>query len=319
MTILVTGSAGFIGYHLVKRLLSIGHKVVGIDSISDYYDISLKEARNNDNLKSSDYSFVKIDICDQIEMNKVFSNTQFNLVIHLAAQAGVRHSLTHPYEYIHSNLLGMTVLLECMKQHSVPKLIFASSSSVYGNNPLPIDGFSESDLVDNQVSLYGATKKSDELIAHVYHHLYNISCIGLRFFTVYGPYGRPDMAYFSFTQRILRQEPIVLYNFGNMERDFTYIDDIIDGIMLSILHESSFSIFNIGHSEPVNLQYFVSILEKELGMNAKTILQPMQKEDLYQTYANISKAERELGYHPKWSIEKGLHEFVAWYQSYYHE
>jgi UDP-glucuronate 4-epimerase len=326
--ILVTGAAGFIGYFLSQRLLDIGCSVIGIDNLNDYYDVNLKHARL-DLLKLYDgFMFHKVDISDKSEIDKLFSEERFDIVVNLAAQAGVRYSITNPDAYINSNIIGFYNILEACRHNPVEHLVYASSSSVYGTNKkVP---YSIEDKVDNPVSLYAATKKSNELMAHVYSKLYKIPTTGLRFFTVYGPMGRPDMAYFSFTNKIVKGEKIQIFNFGNMKRDFTYIDDIITGVvnvMGKIPEESEdgapYKIYNIGNNKPEDLLHFVEILEKCLmreGIINKPVEKeflPMQPGDVYQTYADVDDLVRDFGFKPDTVLEEGLSRFVKWYKDYY--
>lgn len=326
--ILVTGAAGFIGYFLSQRLLDIGCSVIGIDNLNDYYDVNLKHARL-DLLKPYDgFMFHKVDISDKSEIDKLFSEERFDIVVNLAAQAGVRYSITNPDAYINSNIIGFYNILEACRHNPVEHLVYASSSSVYGTNKkVP---YSIEDKVDNPVSLYAATKKSNELMAHVYSKLYKIPTTGLRFFTVYGPMGRPDMAYFSFTNKIVKGEKIQIFNFGNMKRDFTYIDDIITGVvnvMGKIPEESEdgapYKIYNIGNNKPEDLLHFVEILEKCLmreGIINKPVEKeflPMQPGDVYQTYADVDDLVRDFGFKPDTVLEEGLSCFVKWYKDYY--
>ena len=330
-TIIVTGSAGFIGSYLCKKLLdSINDvSVIGLDCITDYYDVSLKEERLS-MLESygKRFSFVKADISDAAAVQEIFKKHAPSVVVNLAAQAGVRYSITNPDAYIKSNIIGFYNIIEACRHNPVEHLVFASSSSVYGSNKkVP---YSTDDKVDNPVSLYAATKKSDELIAHAYSKLYKIPCTGLRFFTVYGPMGRPDMAYFKFTDKLVKGEPIQIYNNGDMYRDFTYIDDIVTGIV-NVMQKSPsetedgapYKIYNIGNNKPESLLRFVEILEqclikegiiKEPG---KKEFLPMQAGDVYQTYADVSDLERDFGFKPATSLEKGLSEFAVWYKKFY--
>jgi UDP-glucuronate 4-epimerase len=329
MKILISGSAGFIGFHAVKKFLELGHEVVGIDNINDYYDTNLKESRLQQ-ISSTRFKFIKADFADNIAVKKVFNDHVFDRVLHLGAQAGVRHSITNPNDYVNSNLVGFVNILEAVRHAKVPHLVYASSSSVYGmNKNIP---FSENDKVDHPISLYAATKKSNELMAHTYSHLYNIPTTGLRFFTVYGPWGRPDMAYFLFTKAILDGKEINIFNNGKMERDFTYIDDVINGIIKIIDQPPSinsnppsdsqntsapYKIYNIGNNKPENLLYFIEIIEKCLGKKTKKNFLPMQPGDVVRTYANIDNLYDEIGYKPITPIEEGLEKFVEWYKKYY--
>tara|TARA_Y100000768_G_C23975935_1_gene683057 strand:- start:1580 stop:2602 length:1023 start_codon:yes stop_codon:yes gene_type:complete len=328
--ILITGSAGFIGYHLVKRLISnYKVRILALDSINNYYDVNLKIGRLKDlgiDLDSSDspnpipskkyrnLRFIKINLSDKTKIEELFCKEEFDCVINLAAQAGVRNSIDRPYEYLDSNLVGFLNILENCRNTKVNRLIFASSSSVYGSNEkIP---FSESDQTDKPISLYAATKKSNELLAYSYSHLYSISTVGLRFFTVYGPWGRPDMAYYKFAEKILKGEEISLYNKGLMNRDFTYIDDIIDGIVLSLDKKYNFEIFNLGRSKTEKVVDMLTIIEDCLGKKAKINYLGMQPGDVKNTYADISKTKNILGYNPKININKGLKEFCNWYLDY---
>ncbi len=320
-TILVTGSAGFIGYHLSKKLLDEGFAVVGIDNLNDYYDVRLKLDRLEQLKPYEDYNFFKIDISDKALLEKVFADVRPDIVVNLAAQAGVRYSITNPDAYISSNLVGFFNVLECCRHNMVEHLVYASSSSVYGSNKkVP---YSVEDRVDNPVSLYAATKKSNELMAHAYSKLYGIPATGLRFFTVYGPFGRPDMAYFSFTNKILAGEAIKIFNNGDLYRDFTYIDDIIQGLMRIIPKPPvenedgvRYKVYNIGNNKPENLLHFVEVLEKCLGRKANKEFLPMQQGDVYQTFADVSDLERDFGFRPDTSLEDGLTKFVKWYNQY---
>jgi len=318
---MVTGAAGFIGMHVCERLLRQGHAVVGVDNLNDYYEVSLKQARQARLESHAGFSFHRLDLADRDGVQALFDDVRPERVIHLAAQAGVRYSLQHPEAYVDSNLVGFANVLEGCRSVKVEHLVFASSSSVYGaNTKLP---YSESDPVDHPVSLYAASKKANELMAHSYAHLYGIACTGLRFFTVYGPWGRPDMAYFSFTRDILAGRPIRIFNHGDMQRDFTYIDDIVDGMMRVLAHVPArdadgapWVIYNIGNDRPVRLGDFVDILERALGKKAVRKMEAMQPGDVLSTHADIS-ALRRLGYDPATSIEQGLNAFVAWYRQYY--
>lgn len=330
-TILVTGAAGFIGSFLCKNLLEnfSNIKVVGVDCITDYYDVSLKDERLKMLSAFGDkFTFKKIDIADKVSLDEIFADYKPQVVVNLAAQAGVRHSIDNPESYIHSNLIGFFNILECCRHNPVEHLVFASSSSVYGTNKkVP---YSTADKVDNPVSLYAATKKSNELMAHAYCKLYKIPATGLRFFTVYGPMGRPDMAYFKFTNKLVKGEPIQIYNNGDMKRDFTYIDDIVHGIV-SVMQKSPdetedgapYKIYNIGNNKPEDLLRFVEILEdcliKEgiIAEKGKKEFLPMQPGDVYQTYADVTELERNFGFKPSTPLEIGLGEFAKWYKGYY--
>lgn len=315
MTILVTGSAGFIGFHTTQKLLQNGENVIGLDNFNDYYDPSLKEARNQILEKNPNYKLYRGDLADLNFLKKVLDENNIDKICHLAAQAGVRYSLTNPHVYSQANITGFVNLLEEAKNHGIKNFIYASSSSVYGNNSkVP---FSVTDSVDRPISLYAASKKANELIAYTYHHLYNLNCTGLRFFTVYGPWGRPDMAYFSFTRDILDQKPIKVFNHGQLQRDFTYIDDIVAGILASLNHCYPYEIFNLGNNKPVELGRFISIIEKELGQEALKEYLPMQPGDVLMTCADINHSQEKLGYNPKTTIEEGIKKFVTWYKEYY--
>lgn len=333
MKVLVTGAAGFIGFHLSKRLLSQGHEVVGLDNLNDYYDVSLKQARLKQLEGYSNFRLVKADLADRPKMEEVFRNDQYERVFHLAAQAGVRYSLTNPHVYIESNLVGFLHILEGCRHAQVPHLIYASSSSVYGaNTQMP---FSVHDRVDHPVSLYAATKKANELMAHTYSHLYRIPTTGLRFFTVYGPWGRPDMALFLFSNAILAGKPIELFNFGKMERDFTYIDDIIEGVVRvgekipapdpnwssrnpdPATSSAPYRIFNIGNNNPVALLKLLDTLEQCLGKKGERRLVPIQPGDVPATYADVDDLMKEVGFKPATPIEEGVRRFVDWYRGYY--
>jgi len=331
--VLVTGAAGFIGFHLSKRLLSDRIKVTGFDNLNSYYDVSLKESRLAVLKENDSFSFVKASLEDREAIEQLFNNESFDVVVHLAAQAGVRYSIENPHVYASSNVMGFLNILEGCRFSKMKHLVFASSSSVYGaNRAMP---FSVHHNVDHPLSLYAATKKSNELMAHVYASLYEIPVTGLRFFTVYGPWGRPDMAYYSFTRAIFEGEPIEVYNEGNMKRDFTYINDIVDGMVMVInkipsgssswnaeepdLGTSQFPyrIYNIGNNKPVALLKFINILEKEIGKPAKKKMLPMQPGDVQETYADITDIQRDVGYNPATYIQDGLKQFVEWYRGYY--
>ena len=326
--ILVTGAAGFIGYYLSERLLDMGCEVVGIDNLNDYYDVSLKHARLNLLKPYSKIKFHKINLANKPAIDKLFADEKFDIVVNLAAQAGVRYSITNPEAYINSNIVGFFNILEACLHNPVEHLVYASSSSVYGTNKkVP---FSTDDKVDNPVSLYAATKKSNELMAHVYSKLYKIPSTGLRFFTVYGPMGRPDMAYFSFTNKMVKGEKIQIFNYGDMKRDFTYIDDIVTGVinvMGKVPKETEYGapykVYNIGNNKPENLLYFVETLEMCLMREgiidrpAEKELVPMQPGDVYQTYADVDDLIRDFGFKPDTSLEEGLSRFAKWYREFY--
>lgn len=315
-TLIVTGAAGFIGYHLSRSLLLSGYRVIGIDNINHYYDPRLKDSRLNLLNQFPGFCFYKADITDFETIKRIFIKEKPDRVCHLAAQAGVRHSLTHPEDYIHTNLTGFFNIIELSKQSGIENFVYASSSSVYGNNPqIP---FSESDRVDHPISLYAATKKSNELIAYNYNHLYHLPTTALRFFTAYGPWGRPDMALFIFTRSILENKPIQVYNFGQMKRDFTYIDDIVSGIIKALDHSFPAEIFNLGSHHPIELTYFIELIENQLGIQAIRELLPLQAGDISQSSANIEHAQQMLGYQPSTSVEDGIRLFITWYLEYYH-
>ncbi len=317
MRILVTGAAGFIGADLSHKLSASGHTVCGLDNLNDYYAVSLKRDRLAQLEQSKNFTFVELDICDKTGLENLFLKNGFDRVIHLAAQAGVRYSIENPAAYIDSNLVGFGNILECCRETNGIDLIYASSSSVYGENKsFP---FRETDRVDHPVSLYAATKKANELMAHSYSSLFGLKTIGLRFFTVYGPWGRPDMAPMRFAQRMLNDEPIPVYNNGNMIRDFTYIDDISEGVVRIALADSlpEYKVYNIGRGEPVPLMDFISALERHLGVKADLNLMPMQDGDVPRTMADTSSLESDFAYQPSVSIDDGVREFAHWYKSYY--
>ena len=318
MQILVTGSAGFIGFHLTKKLLQDSFDVVGVDNLNDYYDTQLKKDRLNLLLAFKNYKHHLIDIESFDDLLFDLKIYKFDVIIHLAAQAGVRFSITDPFSYVRSNLVGFVNILEFMRKNKIKKLLYASSSSVYGpTNKIP---FNENDNTELPESFYAATKKSNEVIAHSYSKLYQIETIGLRFFTVYGPWGRPDMALFKFTSNILNDEKIDIYNQGNHLRDFTYIDDIVDGIMLILKktdYKNYFQILNLGRGVMVQLNDFINEIEKQLGKKARKNYLPLQKGDIHQTNADIEKAKKIYGYNPKININIGIAEFINWYKYYY--
>jgi len=333
MKILITGAAGFIGFHLSKKLLDDSYQIIGIDNLNDYYDPNLKQSRLEILGKYNNFNFHKVDLIDKAAVNNIFETYQPTHVINLAAQAGVRYSIESPYAYVDSNLTGFMNILEACRNYPVEHLLYASSSSVYGGNK--VAPFSTNHNVDHPVSLYAATKKSNELMAHTYSHLYGIPTTGLRFFTVYGPYGRPDMAYFSFTKDILAGKPIKVFNHGKMERDFTYVDDIVEGIVKLIdkapapnkdWDESKddlstsfapYKIYNIGNNNPVQLMRFINALESAIGKEAEKVYMDMQPGDVLRTYADVSDLERDINFKPSTSIEDGLKKFVEWYEEYY--
>ncbi len=333
--VLVTGAAGFIGFHLAKRLLDDNCQVVGVDNVNPYYDVTLKEARLQELKKERNFTFIKLDLAEGKQLQDLFTRTGFDVVVNLAAQAGVRYSLENPRAYVDSNLVGFVNLLECCRHHAVRHLVFASSSSVYGaNTAMP---FSVHHNVDHPVSLYAATKKANELMAHTYSHLYRLPCTGLRFFTVYGPWGRPDMALFLFTRAILQNKPIQVYNHGKMQRDFTYIDDIIEGVVrvMGRLPEANpdwsgdapdpgtssapYKIYNIGNNNPVELIKFIEVIEAALGKQATKQFMDLQPGDVVATYANVDDLMQDVGFKPATPIEDGVARFVEWYKQFYGE
>ena len=333
MNILVTGAAGFIGFHLCRRFLSLGHTVTGLDVMSPYYSVALKQDRIDILSRETNFRFVKADMADRPAMDQLFAAGRFHRVVNLAAQAGVRHSLTHPEDYVNSNLVGYFNILQNCRLHAVEHFVFASSSSVYGlNTAMP---FSVHDNVDHPISLYAASKKSNELMAHSYSHLFKLPCTGLRFFTVYGPWGRPDMALFLFTKAILADEPIKVFNYGNMERDFTYIDDIIEGVYRVTMQPAQpnpnwdpahpdpgtspapYRIYNIGNNSCVSLTRYIEAIEKALGKKAIKELLPMQPGDVPATRANVDDLIADVGFAPATPIEAGIERFIAWYREYY--
>jgi len=331
--VLVTGAAGFIGFHLCKRLLENNRQVIGLDNLNDYYDVGLKKDRLAQIYNDDRFTFYQIDLADISELEKLFESHDIHTVVNLAAQAGVRYSLTNPNAYVQSNLVGFVNLLECARKKQIQHMVFASSSSVYGaNTRMP---FSVHDNVDHPISLYAATKKSNELIAHSYCHIYNLPCTGLRFFTVYGPWGRPDMALFLFTRAIYAGEPINIFNHGKMKRDFTYVDDIVEGVVRVIdkMPEPNkswcgdqpdpgtsyvpYRIYNIGNNSPIELMHFIEVLESAIGKKAQKNYMEMQAGDVPATYANIDDLFDAVGFQPETDIKTGIERFVAWYQEYY--
>ncbi|MDB4108462.1 NAD-dependent epimerase/dehydratase family protein [Flavobacteriaceae bacterium] len=333
---LVTGAAGFIGFHLCERLLKAGHSVLGLDNINAYYDVNLKydrlkalgisrsKAERFDSLVNSEifgdkFQFIRLNLEDREALPEVFKSHQFDSVCSLAAQGGVRNSNANSESYIDSNITGFLNVLECCRQYKITRLVYASSSSVYGNcNAVP---FKETAVVDQPISLYAATKRANELMAHTYSHLYNIETIGLRFFTVYGPWGRPDMALFLFTKLILNDQPIKVFNDGNLSRDFTYIDDIIDGVEATLLKPSKnnqpYKLYNIGNCQPVQLLDFIKAIEKSTGKRAEKLMLPMQAGDVNQTWANVEQFKTDYDYQPSTSVQTGIKAFVSWYLAYY--
>lgn len=312
--VLITGAAGFIGFHLAKFLHQRGDTVIGFDNFNDYYSPELKRARERE-LAKSGIEMVLGDICNLKMLQATIDFNKISHVVHLAAQAGVRYSLTNPQSYVKANLEGFVNVLEACRKHPEIKLIYASSSSVYGQNTKT--PFSEKDPTDHPASLYGATKKSNELMASTYHHLYGLATTGLRFFTVYGPWGRPDMAYFAFTKAILEGKPIELFNQGKLQRDFTYIDDIVEGIAAAVDLGAPCEIFNLGNNRPVELEHFISIIEKALGKEAHKKYIDMQKGDVLTTYADITHSKELLNFSPKTSLEQGIPQFTKWFQEFY--
>jgi len=331
--IMITGAAGFIGFHLAKKLLQKGFRVTGIDNLNDYYDVRLKKARLNLLLPEKNFNFKKIDMADNRQIAETFKQETYDVVINLAAQAGVRYSLTNPHSYVNSNLAGFINILEGCRHCRVQHLVFASSSSVYGaNTKMP---FSASHNTDHPVSLYAATKKANELMAHSYSHLYRLPCTGLRFFTVYGPWGRPDMALFLFTKAILEKKPIKVFNYGKMRRDFTYIDDIVEGVIRVMKKipeknkkwdsnapdpSSSFApyrLYNIGNNNPITLSEFIKTIEDAIGIKAKKEFIEIQDGDVPATYADIDSLIKETGFSPKTLLKDGIKNFITWYKSYY--
>lgn len=333
MKILITGAAGFIGFHLASKLCQRGDDVIGIDNINDYYDVTIKHARLEKLAQFNNFTFIKMDIADREAIATLFKEQQFDKVVNLAAQAGVRYSITNPYAYIDSNIVGFCNILEGCRHNKVKHLVYASSSSVYGaNTHYP---FSENDNIDHPVALYAASKKSNEAMAHAYSHLYQLPCTGLRFFTVYGPWGRPDMALFLFVKNILEGKPIDVFNFGNMQRDFTYIDDIIEGVVRAVDHPAKpnpdwsgdnpdpatsyapWRVYNIGNGNPVKLMDFITTIEKCVGKKALLNMLPMQAGDVPKSAAATKNLEQDLGYVPQVSVGEGIKRFVAWYKAYY--
>ncbi len=315
--IFVTGVGGFIGFHTAKKLLDNMYDVVGLDNFNAYYDPKIKKDRNAILSNYGNYKLYTGDIADLELIKKIFAQNTFNKICHLAAQAGVRYSLINPFSYEESNLKGFLNILECAKQHNVKDFIYASSSSVYGKNKIPKTGFSEKDKVNKPMSLYGATKRANELMAYAYHHLFGMHCTGLRFFSVYGPWGRPDMALFKFADAIVQNKEVQLFNYGEMTRNFTYIDDITDGIVAAIEKAYPYEIFNLGNSKTVQLKVFLQCIEKELGKKAKIKLMPMQQGDIPDTLANISHAEKKLHFYPKTDVGEGIKKFISWYKEYF--
>jgi UDP-glucuronate 4-epimerase len=336
MKVLVTGVAGFIGFHVAKELLARGDTVIGVDNINDYYDVTLKQGRLNVLTKhtlSENFTFLKMDIASRDLIESLFSSSAFDKVVHLAAQAGVRYSIENPHAYVDSNLVGFMNILEGCRHNKIKHLVYASSSSVYGSNEST--PFAVIDNVDHPVSLYAASKKANELMAHTYSHLYQLPTTGLRFFTVYGPWGRPDMALFKFTEAIMNEKPIQVFNYGDHHRDFTYIDDIVSGVILSLdkvaignthwdgknpdpsTSKAPWKIYNIGAHNPVNLLKFIETLEAALGKQADKQMLPMQPGDVQNTYADVSALSNDTGYQPRTDLAEGIEKFVTWYRSFY--
>lgn len=333
MRVLVTGAAGFIGYHTAERLLDRGHEVIGFDNLSPYYDVSLKEARLQRLKEHERFRFLQADLADRAIVEATFAEERPERVVHLAAQAGVRYSLDHPHAYISANVTGFLHVLEGCRHHGVEHLVYASSSSVYGaNRKLPFD---VSDPVDHPVSLYGATKKANELMAHSYAHLFGLPVTGLRFFTVYGPWGRPDMSLFIFTRKILAGEPIQVFNYGRHARDFTYVDDAVEGVLCTLdkvatpdpdwrpeapdpaTSSAPYRLYNVGNHSPVSLLDYIAAIEKALGRKAKIELVPQQPGDVEETYADVEALKEATGFQPATPLELGIERFVAWYRDYY--
>lgn len=333
MKVLITGAAGFIGFHLSEKLLNYDHEVIGVDNLNDYYEVSLKRSRLSKLSSWRDFKFFQIDLKDSTKVESIFHENEIDVVINLAAQAGVRYSLENPHAYIDSNIVGFMNMLEACRHHDVKHLIYASSSSVYGaNTSLP---FSTNDNVDHPLSLYAATKKANELMAHTYSSLYNLPTTGLRFFTVYGPWGRPDMALFKFTKNILEGRPIDVYNNGNMMRDFTFVDDIVESIARLVSKPAQpnpawsgdnpspgtsygpYQIYNIGNNSPINLMDFITAIEERLGIKAKKNYMPLQAGDVPETYANVDDLYRDIHFKPQTSITDGVGKFIDWYLEYY--
>jgi len=331
--VLVTGAAGFIGFHLAKRLVSQSIRVIGLDNLNPYYDVNLKKARLDKLSIYDNFTFVPCSLEDRHSVEKIFEDNPFDIVVHLAAQAGVRYSIENPHSYVQSNIVAFLHILEGCRNQSIKHLVFASTSSVYGaNEEMP---YSVHQNVDHPVSLYAATKKSNELMAHAYSALYSIPTTGLRFFTVYGPWGRPDMAYFKFTRMILERKPIDVYNYGKMKRDFTYIDDIVEGVY-KVMNKiptkndkwdrknpdpgtsfAPFRIYNIGNNKPVRLMRFIEVIENELGIKAEKNLLPLQPGDVIETFADISDLQKDVGFKPSTNITEGMKMFISWYRDFY--
>ena len=328
MNVLITGVAGFVGHALAQKLLAGGNQVWGLDNLNSYYSVTLKQGRLKTIQGHQNFVFHHFDLCDRESLFDLFKANQFDYVVHLAAQAGVRYSLENPFAYSDSNLTGFLNILEACRHHPPKHLVFASSSSVYGaNQKVP---FATSDFVDHPVSLYAATKKANELMAHAYSHLYQIPMTGLRFFTVYGPWGRPDMAYFKFVDAIANNRPIEVYNHGRMKRDFTYIDDVVEAIVRVIPHipqsladapdnasQALYKVYNLGNHQPVELLRFIQVIEQAMGKSAELVMKPMQPGDVVATYADVSDLQTDIGFSPSTPLETGIAKFVDWYKAYY--
>ena len=312
--ILVTGCSGFIGMHLCKSLLLENENVIGVDNLNDYYSVNLKNARLDQLHNFKNFTFFKVDLCDMDPLEAIFKEFKPQIIVNLAAQAGVRYSIRNPHSYINSNIIGFLNILECCRKYNVKKLVYASSSSVYGNTKKIQSNIN--DLVNKPISLYATSKITNELMSHTYNQLFNIQTIGLRYFTVYGPWGRPDMAYYIFCDKIIKEEPIDVYNNGKLKRDFTYIDDIIDGTIAAINNNYECELFNLGNNKPEDIMDIIRLIEKNTGKNAIINYKDMQPGDVVQTYANIDYSREKLGYKPKISISEGIPKFVDWYINY---
>ncbi|MFA5644404.1 MAG: SDR family NAD(P)-dependent oxidoreductase [Patescibacteria group bacterium] len=315
-TILITGSAGFIGFHLAKRLLEKGYKIIGIDNLNNSYAVKIKKDRNDILKNYENFDFYKININNKKELRKIFKNNKIDRVCHLAAQTGVRNSFKNHLKYQKNNIEAFINIMECLKDFKINNFIYASSSSVYGNNKMKKDGFRENEKIDHPLSFYAFTKKTNELIARNYQKKHNIKCTGLRFFTVYGPYMRPDMAIYNFVKNIIKNKKINIYNYGEIFRDFTYVDDIVNGIIKTLQNKNPYEIINLGSSRMIKIKYLIEVIEKELGKKAKQKLMTMQPGDALKTKANIERAKEILKFLPKTNIEKGIKKFVKWYKEY---
>jgi UDP-glucuronate 4-epimerase len=313
-TILVTGSAGFIGFHVSRALLERGDTVIGVDNFNDYYDTKLKEDRNNILEKYENYKIYRVDITDKKSLEEVFSKEKIDIICHLAMYAGVRYSIEQPNLYFHTNIEGTSNILELSRVRSIKDIVIASSSSVYGNDPIP---WKETQEVNNQVNPYGVSKRAVESLAKTNHILYKLNITLLRFFSVYGPWGRPDMAYFTFADKITKCQPIDVYNNGKLKRDFTYIDDIVDGTIAAIDNPKPYEIYNLGNHKSEELGYFIELIEKNLGKTSEKNYLPMQEGDFLENFADIDKAKKDLGFEPKTSLDEGIKKFVDWYKEYY--